>query len=244
MRFDAKTKLYLVLAAVFTTCLVVGDVIGGKLIEVPMPGWTAVITIGMIPFPVTFLLTDLLNEFYGKRAARFVTYVAFACALLTYAFITIGGAIPIAPFTRDPSWQGVTEGSFENVFLGSQRMIAASMTAYLVAQLVDIFAFHALKRLTKGKLLWLRATGSTVISQAVDTVTINIVAWTGLLGFDAIVNIILSSYAVKILIAIGLTPLIYAGHAAIERLFGIQPVPVAAAEPAAELEPVPQRRAG
>jgi uncharacterized integral membrane protein (TIGR00697 family) len=242
LAFDARTKLFLVLAAVFTTCLIVGDVIGGKLIELPMPGWTAVITVGMIPFPVTFLLTDLLNEFYGKKAARFVTFLAFGCALLTYAFITIGGAIPIAPFTRAEDWQGVNEGAFANVFLGSRRMIAASLTAYMASQLVDIFAFHALKKATKGKLLWLRATGSTLISQAIDTLTINFVAWTGVLGFDQIVNVIVSSYAVKVGIAIALTPLIYAGHAAIERYFGLAPVKIDA-DPEPALEPVPQRRA-
>src|SRR5690606_1865220 len=188
--------LFLVLTAVFTTCLIVGDVIGGKLIELPMFGWTAVITVGMIPFPVTFLLTDLLNEFYGNKAARFVTYVAFGCALLTYAFIVIGGAIPIAAFTHGVDWQGVTEEAFANVFLGSRRMIAASLTAYMVSQLADISTFHALKKATGGKLLWLRATGSTLVSQAIDTLTINFVAWTGVLGFDQIVNVIVSSYGV------------------------------------------------
>ncbi len=230
--FDARTRVFLVLAGVFTTCLVVGDVIGGKLIELEMPGWTAVITVGMIPFPVTFLLTDLLNEFYGKRAARFVTFLAFGCAVLTYIFIWIGGAIPIAEFTRGDDWPGVTEESFANVFLGSQRMILASLTAYMASQLVDIFAFHGLKRMTGGKALWLRATGSTLISQAIDTLTINFVAWTNVLTFDQIVNVIVSSYGVKIMIAIGLTPVIYAGHAAIEKLFGMQPlkVPTAADE--------------
>ncbi len=222
------------LAGVFTTCLIVGDIIGGKLIELPMPGWTAVVTVGMIPFPVTFLLTDLLNEFYGKRAARLVTFVGFGCAVLSYVFIVIGGAIPIADFTHAADWEGVTEASFANVFLGSQRMIIASLTAYLVAQLVDIFTFHALKRMTAGRMLWLRATGSTVVSQLVDTVTINFVAWSGLLAFDQILNVILSSYVVKVLIAIGLTPLIYAGHAAIERLFGLTPVKVEHDEPAPE----------
>lgn len=224
VRLDARVKLFLVLAALFTTCLVVGDMIGGKLIEVPMPGWVAVITVGMIPFPVTFLLTDLLNEFYGKRAARFVTYLGLGCAALTYVLILIGGAIPIASFTHADDWQGVTEASFANVFLGSRRMIASSLTAYVIGQLVDIFTFHGLKRMTGGRHLWLRATGSTLVSQAVDSVTINVLAWSGVLARPAIINVIFSSYAVKVLIAIALTPLIYAGHAAIERWFGLVPV--------------------
>jgi uncharacterized integral membrane protein (TIGR00697 family) len=99
----------------------------------------------------------------------------------------------------------------------------------MVSQLVDIFVFHALKRLTGGKLLWLRATGSTLISQAIDTVAINLIAWTGILGTDQIVKVILSSYGVKVAIAIGLTPLIYMGHAAMERWLSITPVRVAEA---------------
>jgi hypothetical protein len=234
LRMDLRTKLFVVLAASFTTCLLVGEIIGGKLVELPLPGWTAVMTVGMIPFPVTFLLTDLLNEFYGKKAARFVTFIGFGCAVLTFAFIAIGGVIPIAGFTRASDWSGVTEEAFQNVFLGSQRMIVASLIAYVVAQLIDIFAFQALKRLTRGRLLWLRSTGSTVISQAVDTITINFVAWSGILGFEQILNVILSSYALKVLIAVSLTPLVYAGHAALERGFGIHPVPVGelAPEPA------------
>jgi queuosine precursor transporter len=233
-----RAKLYLVLGCIFTTCLVVGDLIGVKLIDVPMPGWTAVITVGLIPFPVTFLLTDLLNEFYGKQAARRVTFIAFGCALLTYSFVWIAGAIPISALTQSPSWGGTNAASFANVFLGGQRMILASLSAYMVSQLIDIFAFHSLKKLTKGKLLWLRATGSTLASQAIDTVTVNLVAWTGLMAFDQILNIMLSSYAVKILIAIGLTPVIYAGHALIERMLGLTPIPVA---DEAELAPAERR---
>ena len=97
-------------------------------------------------------------------------------------------AIPIAAFTLEPGWTGVTEQSFQNVFLGSQRMILASLTAYIVAQFVDIGVFHLLKRATQNRFLWLRATGSTAVSQLIDTIVINIVAWTGILGVDAIVK--------------------------------------------------------
>src|SRR5206468_1294046 len=151
-----------------------------------------------------------LNEFYGKSAARLVTYAGFGCAVLSFAFISIGGIIPISSLTRAPDWTGVTEDSFTNVFMGSQRMIVASLSAYLIAQLTDIFTFHALKRMTGGRMLWLRATGSTVVSQFIDTITVNFVAWSGVVSLSGIVNIIVSSYVVKVLIAIGLTPLIYA----------------------------------
>src|SRR5690606_5248452 len=98
----ARTRLFIVLSAVFCTCLVTGDIIGSKLIDVPWLG--SMTTVGMIPFPVTFLLTDLLNEFYGKRAARFVTWVGFWMAGLAFALIFIGGWVPIAAATRSPLW--------------------------------------------------------------------------------------------------------------------------------------------
>lgn len=233
MQIDSRQKLFVVLATVFTTCLVVGDIIGGKLIETEIFGLSFITTVGMIPFPVTFLLTDLLNEFYGKKAARFVTLVGFAMAVLSFAFIYIGGAIPIAALARDPGWQGVNDAAFANVFLGSQRMIAASLTAYLVAQFVDIGTFHLLKRMTSSRHLWLRATGSTAVSQMIDSVVISVTAFGGLMSADKIFDMIRSGYLLKLFIAIALTPLIYLFHALVERVLHIQPMHIEAAGEAA-----------
>jgi hypothetical protein len=224
MLLDARTRLFLILAGIFSTCLVVGDIIGGKLIQSTLLGLPVTFTVGMIPFPVTFLLTDLLNEFYGKRAARFVTLVGFAMAVIAYLVIYIAASVPIAPMTHAPGWQGVTEQSFNNVFVGSMRMIIASLTAYLVAQFADIAIFHALKRATKQRFLWLRATGSTAASQLIDTITISFVAWWGLMDTGAILNIMASSYALKFAIAVGLTPCIYAIHAAVHRFLNLAPI--------------------
>lgn len=220
--FDARAKLFVILAAVFCTCLVTGDIIGSKLVDVP--GFGSMTTIGMLPFPVTFLLTDLLNEFYGKKAARFVTWIGFWMAALAFAFIFVGGAVPIAEATRAPGWSGVTEATFANVFLGSQRMIVASMVAYLTAQFVDIGVFHLFKRLTKNRFLWLRATGSTAVSQLVDTAAISFVAWSGVLPVKDILLMIGTAYTLKLFIAVGLTPFIYLGHALVERRLGLVPV--------------------
>ncbi len=225
MDLDQRQRLFIFLGAAFTTCLVVGDIIGGKLIEVSLFGFPFTTTVGMVPFPVTFLLTDVLNEFYGKRAARFITMVGFAMAVLAFFIIFVGGAIPIAEFTNDPSWGGVTEAAFATVFLGSQRMIVASLAAYLIAQFVDIGAFHLIKRSTSGKHLWLRASGSTVVSQLVDTVVITSVAWVGVLPWSKITDIVLSAYALKVCIAVALTPAIYACHAIAERWLGLEPMP-------------------
>lgn len=223
MQFDAKQKLFLVLTTTFVTCFLVGDIVGGKLIQGNVLGFEFTTTVGMVPFPVTFLLTDLINEFYGPKAARLVTWVAFSMALLAFGIVFVAGAIPIAEFTRAPDWQGVSDAAFANVFLGSQRMLAASLLAFLVAQLVDIGVFHLLKRWSGSRLLWLRATGSTAISQAIDTVTITLAAWTGVLSLPQMQNIMVSAYGLKLLIAFGLTPLVYLGHVAVIRGLGLEP---------------------
>lgn len=225
MQLDPKQKLFVVLTTTFVTCFLVGDIVGGKLIQGNLLGFEFTTTVGMVPFPVTFLLTDLINEFYGPKSARFVTWVAFAMALLGFGIIFVAGAIPIAEFTRAADWSGVNEAAFSNVFLGSQRMIAASLLAFLVAQFVDIGVFHLLKRWSGSELLWLRATGSTAVSQAIDTVTITLAAWTGVLSFSQMQNIMVSAYGLKLLIAFGLTPLVYLGHVAVIRGLGLEPAP-------------------
>jgi uncharacterized integral membrane protein (TIGR00697 family) len=225
LNLDGRTTFFAVLAGLFVTCLVVGDIIGGKLIEASLLGLSVTVTVGMIPFPVTFLLTDLLNEFYGKRAARSVTWIGFGMAVLSYGLIYVATLVPIAALTQQAGWQGVTQEGFRNVFSASQRMILASLIAYLASQLVDIAVFYQLKRRTGQRMLWLRATGSTLISQLLDTCTVNLVAWFGVLPWATLLNIVMASYAIKLLVAVGLTPAIYAGHALVERWVGLTAVP-------------------
>jgi uncharacterized integral membrane protein (TIGR00697 family) len=198
MILDARLKLFLALAAVFVTSLVVGDIIGGKLFQLTVGSQVFVITVGMIPFPITFVLTDILNEFYGKRAARLVTLVGFFMAVFTFVVIWAAVQVPWAPFTRVSDWKGMTAAAFDNVFAGSRRILVASMVAYLVAQLLDIGTFHVLKRLSQNRFLWLRATGSTVVSQLVDTVVIQSLAWYGILSTKQIFDIVKTSYLVKL----------------------------------------------
>lgn len=238
MHFDNRLRLYLVLNGLFVTSLIVGDIIGGKLTQVTVAGHPITISVGMIPFPITFLLTDILNEFYGPRAARQVTWIGFGAALFAFAIITVAVFVPFAPFTFAPTWEGMNEASFDNVFAGSQRILFASMVAYLVGQFTDIAVFNGLKRLSQNRFLWLRATGSTVFSQLFDTVVVQVVAWYGLLPVREIVGIALASYAVKLVAAIGLTPLIYAGHALVERVLRIQPIVLDANGDPVEVEPV------
>jgi queuosine precursor transporter len=223
VNLDRRIQLFVALAATFISCLLVGDIIGGKLLQLDDAG-RFVISLGMVPFPITFLLTDLLNEFYGKQAARFVTWVGFTMALLAFGIIQIGTELPPAPFTLATDWTGTRPEAFDNVFGGSKRILFASMVAYLSAQLTDISVFNALKRRTGGRMLWLRATGSTVASQLLDTVVVQVIAWWGVLDLQTIGTLVVTSYLVKVGVAVGLTPLIYAGHALLQRWLKIQPV--------------------
>jgi uncharacterized integral membrane protein (TIGR00697 family) len=218
LKLDARLKLFLFLVGGFVTTFIVGDLIGGKLYATRFAGVEFVISVGMIPFPVTFLLTDLINEFYGHKMARTVTLVGFFMAVLTVSLLYVASVVPYAPFSA------ITQQSYENVFLGSFRIFAASLAAYLIAQFTDIGVFRLIKKTTQNRLLWLRATGSTAVSQLIDTCVIQTLAWVGTPTQPHIPNIILTSYAVKLLVAIALTPLIYAGHALVERRFGIAPV--------------------
>jgi uncharacterized integral membrane protein (TIGR00697 family) len=222
-QLDTRAKLFLTLAALFVSALLVGDLIGGKLFEANVLGLTVRYSVGIIPFPITFLLTDLLNEFYGKRAARVVTWVGFGMALFTFGVLAVAVALPWDPVTQAPGWTGVTQPAFDTVFAGGQRILAASMVAYLAAQFVDIAVFARVKAATGGRLLWLRATGSTLVSQLIDTALIQSLAWAGTLPAGTVGELIVTSYLTKVVVALALTPAIYAGHAVVQRWLGIPP---------------------
>lgn len=222
MFLDRRHKLFLVLAAIFLVCFVVGDIIGGKLVEVRLLGFSWGTTVGMIPFPVTFLLTDLLNEFYGKRAARFVTLVGFGAAVLAFVLITIAGTVDPHPMSK--GWGGVSKLAFDEVFMGSRRILVASLCAYLVSQFIDIGIFQVLKRTTQNRMLWLRATGSTAASQLIDTAIVSTLGWGEQMPLAELVKMIFVNYGLKVVIAVALTPLIYLGHALVQRGLGIQPI--------------------
>jgi queuosine precursor transporter len=212
-----KIKLYVFLCAVFVGALLIGDITGGKLFEVTLFGSPFVISVGMLSFPITFLLTDVINEFYGKQAARFITLVAFFVALFAFITIFIASLLPFAPFTYEPTWTGINETSFNNVFTGSQRILAASLAAFILSQFIDIAVFHTIKKYTHERLFFLRSTGSTLVSQLVDTLAIQFLVWWGVLPLAKIFSLVLTAYVIKFLVAVGLTPVLYALHALIEK---------------------------
>lgn len=231
VKLDARLQLFVTLVTVFMTCLVVGELIGGKLTSVTVFGEEWPFSVGQLAFPITFILTDILNEFYGRAVVRRITFLAFCMVGLTFVIVYAAGAMPWWSVTRTAEWGGVTPGEFDPVFTQATRIQLASMAAFLIAQLVDIWVFFVLKKLTNNRMLWLRATGSTIVAQLIDTTVITALAFAEQLTFEEYVKAVLTSYAIKVLAAILVTPLLYVLHEVIERHFGIPPAPV---EPAAE----------
>jgi uncharacterized integral membrane protein (TIGR00697 family) len=207
---DRKQQLYLWLAGLFVAALLVADLIGGKFFQVG----SIHLSVGMLAFPLTFVLTDVLNEFYGPTGARRVTYLGLGGAVFAFTVIQISIALPVSP--ESPLGQD----AFSTVFGWSGRLYVASLTAYLIGQLMDITIFAVLRRTTGHRMLWLRATGSTLVSQLIDTMVVNFVLLGGTKPVPFILEVIRDSYGLKILIAVALTPLIYLLHTLVLRLLG------------------------
>lgn len=232
---DVRTRLYLWLTGAFVTALLMANVLGVKLFrfEFPLGGLGTIPvehTVGMLAFPITFLLTDLLNEYYGKKGARRVTWIAFVMAALAFVLIWVGRRAPILEGIPGTA----TRDAFENVFGASSLMYIASIVAFLLGSLLDIFVFGVFKRLTRGRWVWLRATGSTVVSQLFDSFIVTFVFFVVLqrltggepAPFDFVLRTAATGYILKFFIALALTPLIYLGRWFIRARFGLQPVPV------------------
>ncbi len=250
LSFGTPQRIYLWLAALFVASLLVADVLGVKLFRIPLgfsfgvPWQDAPVdaiqhTCGMLTFPLTFLLTDLVNEFYGKRAARRLVWIGFAAG--GFAFLVMNIALAM------PHWQvpfNIDAKSFDDVFSSSRVMYVASLAAYLVGSLTDIAVFGWLKRITGGKRVWLRATGSTIVSQAIDSF---IVTWLAFsvgrtviasdlppMPFSEILATAATGYMLKFALSIGLTPVIYLGRWVMIRRFGMLPLPANPAPHAVE----------
>lgn len=203
---------FLVLASIFVTNAILGELIGGKLIQVG----PFTVSVGVFPWPVVFLTTDLINEYFGKSGVRRLTLVT--SALIVFAFCILYAAMQVPAASFSP----VTDEAFAQVFGQSMWIIVGSLTAFIVSQFVDVFVFWVLRNRMNARHLWLRATGSTVVSQLVDTfVIMGIAFWLpGKLTFSQYWQTSLTNYSYKLLIAVALTPLIYAGHALIDRYLG------------------------
>jgi uncharacterized integral membrane protein (TIGR00697 family) len=225
-----RDALFLSLAGIFLTSLVLGNVIGTTkfvtIFTMDLPGWLEKITpemvqesgiytmsvpVGLIAYPFTFLATDLISELYGRKKAQLVVWIGFWMNVFMLFLMSVNHWLP--------NTDGVSGGLnlFEGVYEFMIGNTIASMIAYLVAQTVDVRLFHFWKNLTKGKHLWLRNNASTTVSQLVDsTAILSILYMAGNLGenvktIGALVILILNSYLFKFFFALFDTPLFYLG---------------------------------
>lgn len=209
---NRKDLVYLILAGMFVCNAILGEILGGKLIEAR--GY--VMSLGVIPWPFVFLTTDLINEYYGKEGVRRLTMVTVGLILYAFVIIYIAMSIPASPISP------VKDEAFNAVLGQSQWIIIGSVTAFTASQLIDVAVFWLFRKATNGKMLWLRATGSTAVSQLIDTfIVLGIAFWLpGKITTHDFLTLSFSNYTYKFLIALALTPLIYAAHAAIDRYLG------------------------
>jgi queuosine precursor transporter len=205
-----RDLVLLVLTGVFLTHAIVGEIAGGKLIS--WGGW--VMSVGVLPWPFVFVTTDLVNEYYGPRAVRRLTLLAIV--LIAYAFVVIFACVAVPTADISP----VDHESFAKVFGQSMWIIVGSVVAFGTSQLLDAFVFTMLRNRTAGKMLWIRAVGSTVVSQLVDSF---VVTWIGFgwrpggLVFAEVLEVSIANYTYKFVIAIATLPLIYLGHNVVDR---------------------------
>ena len=207
-----KEAAFLLLAGIFLVSLVVANLITAKLFVL----FGVTLAAGIIPYPVTFLATDLICEVYGQKRANLLVFIGFILSIYVLLILKLGQhAEPFEPAN--------VQREYEVIFGQSARAIFASMVAYLVAQLVDVRLFHFWKRKTKGKHLWLRNNASTMFSQMVDTVLVILILFWGQLPVDTLIEIMVASYLFKLSIAAVDTPFFYFGAAWLKRWLGMEP---------------------
>jgi uncharacterized integral membrane protein (TIGR00697 family) len=202
------------LAGFFVTNAILGELTGGKLFTFG----PFTLSIGVIPWPVVFIATDLINEYFGREGVRRLTLMTIG--LIVYAFIVLFLAMQVPAASFSP----VTDGQFQAVFGQSLWIIVGSVIAFACSQLIDVFIFWLVRHKTGGRYLWMRATGSTVVSQLIDSIIIiGIAFWLpGKVKTSEFLTVAASNYSFKLIVALSITPLLYAGHAAIDRFLGTE----------------------
>lgn len=197
-------------AALFVTCLLTANTMATKLITVG----GVVLTAGIVIFPVSYVLGDVLTEVWGYAAARRVIWLGFACNALMVAALWLGGRLPAAPF-----WKG--QEAYDTIFGQTPRVLAASFVAYLVGEFANAFVLAKLKLATQGRWLWLRTIGSTVVGQALDSVVFVTLAFAGAVPPGALVPIVAAQWIVKVIYEAAATPLTYAAVAWLKAREGV-----------------------
>lgn len=209
--------LFIFLAGLFITNAITAELISSKLIQIPIQigSWkhNFITIVGVLPWPIVFLLTDTLNEFYGEKAVRRLSWIT--TVLIGYCFVVVLLALQI------PSVPGigVTDEQFGAVFGQAPWIMIGSIAAFLISQLLDVTLFHWIKSKTGNKHIWLRSTGSTVVSQMIDTMVVLYIGFVlpGKMDWTTFAQVAPTNYLLKMGIAVALTPMIYVVHAGIRK---------------------------
>jgi uncharacterized integral membrane protein (TIGR00697 family) len=236
---NKPTKLFIGITAFFVANALIAECIGGKIFSLEkFLGWKPSnftifgqsglsfnLTCGVLLWPLEFIITDIVNEYFGPKAVRRISYTAII--LIGYAFLMFYGAMKIPPadfWISSRQEQGIPnmQDAFGGIFGQGMWIIFGSMMAFLVSQIVDVSVFHRIKKATGEKWIWLRATGSTLVSQLVDSFVVLFIAFKIGNGWSwqLVLAICLVNYCYKFTMAIILTPLIYFIERRIEKYLG------------------------
>jgi uncharacterized integral membrane protein (TIGR00697 family) len=230
---NRKNKLLLILTAIFITSAITAELISSKLFiaHIHIGGWeigSFTSIIGILPWPIVFLATDTINEFYGPKVVRTISIltavmIAF-CFVIVYLAMLPHSAGNDPPLNAPKDWEPPfpTDKQFNKVFGQSQWIIVGSITAFIIGQFIDSFVFWFFRKRTGGKMIWLRSTGSTLVSQLIDSFVVLYIAFVipGKFTMEKFWSVGITNYFFKLMIAIALTPLIYLGHWLIEKYLG------------------------
>ncbi len=234
---DRPTKLFLFFTAFFVANALIAECIGGKIFSLEklfglhpasfsmfgQSGLSFNLTCGVLLWPIEFVMTDIINEYYGPKAVRRISIIAVS--LISYAFLMFYMAIhvPAADFwlgSQQKNGIANMQDSFSTIFGQGLKIIIGSLVAFLVSQIVDVTVFHKIKKVTGDKKIWLRSTGSTLVSQLVDSYIVLFIAFSGTFTWQQILAFGMMNYFYKASMALVLTPVIYIVEKRIEKYVG------------------------
>jgi uncharacterized integral membrane protein (TIGR00697 family) len=201
---------FVAIAALFVTCLITANVIAVKLVAVA----GLILPAGIVIFPLSYILGDVLTEVYGFARARLVIWLGFFCNLIFVVAAWIGGLLPAAGF-----WDG--QGAYERILGFTPRLLVASFAAYLVGEFANSFILARMKVLTEGRWLWMRTIASTVVGEGLDSLIFIVIAFTGVIPASMVLSTVLTQWLVKSGYEVLATPLTYAVVGFLKRTEGL-----------------------
>ena len=212
-----KDQFYIILAGIFIASLVTCNLIANKFVTVDLGFKVFIVSAGILPYPLTFLVTDLISELYGQRKANLVVFSGFIASMFVLLFLWLGSQFEAIPGSI------VNDSTYNSVFQNAWRLIAASMVAYLFAQFVDVRLFHFWKKLTNGKHLWLRNNASTIFSQFIDTFSVLfLLCYFGAIQWDMFWILFINGFLFKVFFAAFDTPIFYICAYYLKRKFNLK----------------------